>query len=78
MKYTQEDLINTLKTTISKEGVIYSYLMDEWLQPILGNNEFERGVSEGKRRLASYLISLVDLNQVTKEIEIDTNIERNQ
>jgi len=58
--YVQHDeaiIIATIKAAIPQGGVFADYLCEVGLEPVDGASEFERGVNEGRRRLAGDLLA---------------------
>lgn len=57
-EHSEEQIVAAIKEACPKGGVFADWLTETCLLPVVGVDEFQRGIIEGQRRLAGTILDI--------------------
>ena len=66
-EHSEAEIYDAIRKAIPEGGIVADVLTDACLEPIVGATEWDRGVKEGGRRLAGWLLAMARHEQDTKK-----------
>ena len=73
-EHSQEAIDEAIRQAIPEGGVFADYLTETCLDLVYGETEFERGIKEGQRRFAGWLLHISRTEPEIKHSPADYNV----